>query len=314
MSSPNFFLVGAPKCGTTTLYELFRQHPDIFMPHSDSKESYWLHKEPFYFCPDLEMKDYVSIKDRDQYFGLFQDAGDAKRVGDASAWYLYSKEAPKLIHDFNLDSRIIITIRNPVDWMRSWHHNCLTDADEDIADFGKALRAESDRAAGKRIPRMGSYPRCLRYRHASRFSEQIQRYFDQFGRDNVKVIFMEDIPTRPKETLSNLFAFLGVDSALEFPVPIENPSRVLPATHRIEARIQRSLMGRPGLHRAVDGISRRIPGFVGKSYRALTDKLPPFSDKKIDPQLRKELLSEYQDEITRLGTLIDRDLGHWMKN
>ena len=83
---PDFFIVGAPKCGTTALYAYLRQHPQIFMP---------FHKEPLFFGDDLSHR--YGRMSTDEYLALVDGAGDGQRVGEASAWYLYSSSAAEEI-------------------------------------------------------------------------------------------------------------------------------------------------------------------------------------------------------------------------
>ncbi|HEY3521257.1 MAG TPA: hypothetical protein VGK80_09470, partial [Rhodanobacteraceae bacterium] len=90
-TGPNLFLVGAPKCGTTSLYEYLRKHPQIFFPTGEEESTYWLAKEPAYFCVDLNLPAEKSIKDEQVYLALYGGAEGYKWRGDASAFYLYSK-------------------------------------------------------------------------------------------------------------------------------------------------------------------------------------------------------------------------------
>ena len=79
MRKPDVFIVGAPKCGTTSMYHYLRQHPDVFMPPK---------KEPHSFASDLDAPYFVRAEQ--EYLALFEEGAWAKRVGEASTWYLYS--------------------------------------------------------------------------------------------------------------------------------------------------------------------------------------------------------------------------------
>src|SRR5436190_21521408 len=109
MKTPNFFIVGAPKCGTTAMYEFLKQHPQIFMTR----------KEVDFFGSDLYMKE--RIRDESAYLQLFAAATDEFRVGEGSVWYLYSKRAAAEIKRFVSDARIIIQLRDPTDMIYSLH-------------------------------------------------------------------------------------------------------------------------------------------------------------------------------------------------
>ena len=106
-AGPNFFIVGAPRCGTTFLYETLRRHPDVFMPER---------KEPGFFCPDLDTGSSADsvffVRDRDAYLRLFRDGAGCRLRGEATTWYLYSQAAPRLIHAHAPGAKIIAILRD----------------------------------------------------------------------------------------------------------------------------------------------------------------------------------------------------------
>ena len=138
---PNFFIVGAPKCGTSALYEYLGAHPEIFMSP---------YKEPHFFGSDLQQRWRPT---KSQYFSCFAKARDEKRVGEASVHYLYSKCAAAEIKEFCPEARIIIMLRDPVEMLYSLHSQSIFSGNEVINDFEEALEAEADRKLGRRIPR-----------------------------------------------------------------------------------------------------------------------------------------------------------------
>lgn len=177
MSKPDFFIVGAPKCGTMSLYRHLRQHPEIFMPTT---------KEPHFFGRDLPILPHTCVRNASKYRELFADAGNAKRIGEASVWYLYSKQASREIHEFNPSARILISLRNPVDMLYSLHGQFLRSAREEILDFEEALAAEDDRRKGRRIPKTARFPQSLLYTQVVSFTGQVERYFEKFGRERCR--------------------------------------------------------------------------------------------------------------------------------
>lgn len=304
---PNFFIVGAPKCGTSALYHSLLGHPEVFLPRSPSPETYWIQKEPMYFCDDLGIADWIRISRREDYLKMFEGAGEARRVGEVSALYLLSSGAAERIHDFTGgDCRIIITLRPPVDWMRSWHHDCLRYAHENVGDFRKALELEPRREQGRDIPPTSGFGGCLGYRKGARFSEQVARYFDRFGRDRVKVILLEDMTRNPEKVMIEIAHFLGISP--EFPLPLDrqNDSQALTLTHLLEFRIRRKLSHFPKLERLATAP-------LNAYQRAMLRFLPPLSDKSIDSELRLQLIEEFRPEVDRLSVLLDRDLSHWYR-
>jgi Sulfotransferase family len=113
---PDFYIVGAPRCGTTFMYEYLRQHPQIFMPDN---------KEPNFMCKDLDSGSYLDslsfMRDEAAYIRLFAGAPAGSLRGEASTWYLYSETAAGLIKAMNPDSRVIIMLRDPVEMLYSLH-------------------------------------------------------------------------------------------------------------------------------------------------------------------------------------------------
>ena len=308
MNRPSFFLVGAAKCGTTALYECLRQHPGIFMPHTDDPSRYWLHKEPFHFCGDLGVAEWLRVVEDDEYLKLFEEAAEDVVCGTATAWKIFSREAPARIKEFEPKAKIVIMLRPPVTWMRSWHHDLLRYAYEDKVSFGEALGMEADRKEGKNMPRRPAFAGCLQYREAARFSEQVERYYEVFGCENIFVGLLEDFEREPQDFLKKLLGFLEVDSTVELEVTRENDSPPLRGTHHFDLAVGRFMDRVPG----GGGLKKIFRKSLEGKYRKVTDKVfAPMSDKKIDSIVEEELLEEFEPEVAKLGKLIGRDLSHW---
>ncbi|MCP2728272.1 sulfotransferase family protein [Limnofasciculus baicalensis] len=104
MKKPNLFVVGAPKCGTTSMHNYLGQHPEIFMSSP---------KELHYFSRDIDCFT-GKIKELYNYLQLFDSAGNAKYIGESSPEYLYSEVASQQIKELCSDAKIIIMLRNPL--------------------------------------------------------------------------------------------------------------------------------------------------------------------------------------------------------
>ena len=306
---PNLFLVGAPKCGTTSLYEYLRAHPQIFFPrgenseHGDASPGYWRAKEPAFFCADLELPAYKSIKEEAEYLRLYAGSERYKWRGDASAFYLYSRVAAERIHAFCPDARILITLRPPVEQMHSWHNDCLLGPTEDIADFHEAIDASDDRRRGLRLAPLG-IPAWQDYFGVSQFAEQVKRYLRVFGRDSVHVVLLEDIAARPEETYRGILAFLGVDASFvpEFRVYNEPPvrgkfERALNVVHSL-----------PGIRQAADLV---FPYPVRRRLVERVRHLEAGRSRPEDPR-DAELRARCRPDVEELAAAIGRDLSHWM--
>jgi hypothetical protein len=297
MKEPDFFIVGAFKAGTTALYEYLRAHPQVFMP---------FHKEPMYFGSDLDAR-YARMT-RDEYLALFADARTDQRAGEASPWYLYSTTAASEIHEFNPEAQIIVMLRNPVDVMHAQHAQLLFNHREDLADFEAALAAEADRRAGRRIPAGALRREALFYRHSVRFAEQLERYFDVFGRERVHVIVFDDFRDRTAGTYAGVLRFLGVDESFRPEFEVRNPNRRVRS-----AALQRAVFRPPGPLRRLVPWLRRFP-LVHRLRDALVSaNSAPEARAQMDPALRQRLTAELAPEVEALGRLIGRDLSAWTR-
>ena len=299
---PDTFIIGAPKSGTTSLYEHLRGHPQVFLPSV---------KEPCYFARDLARdiagSFMVHDRDRETYLALFEGAGDARRVGEGSTRYLYSHDAPALIREVQPQARIVAMLRNPVDMIYSLHDHKLAGGTEDVADFAQALALEDERRAGRRLPPM-SNPLLATYTDRARFGEQLARWLEVFPREQLHVMIFEDFLARPAAEFGRLLEFLGLD-------PAYRPASF--AAHNI-AHGTRSLRLRAVLHsRPAQWLAwRALPRLIGEArthrlVRAVAQS--PLRRRRsrrvaLSVELRQRLEAELAPDVERLGELLGRDL------
>lgn len=297
---PNFFIVGAPRCGTTAMYEYLRQHPDIFMANE---------KEPHFFGTDLIQTPKFPYYKRDMewYLSTFVEAGPKIMLGEASILYLKSKLAASEIKEFSPDAKIIAMLRNPVDMLSSMHSHVLYDGSEDIEDFELALEAQTDRELGRRIPKGCGIVDYLLYKDIANYSDQLERYFAEFDRDKVHVIIFDDFRSETPNVYAETLQFLGVDSRFQPEFSTINENR------RIRNGLLRALWtNRPNFvqQMLLDRVSpsrprRLIIGALQRMYRRPAPRTP------MDPDFRRRLQEEFTPEVDRLGNLLGRDLTHW---
>lgn len=294
---PDFFIVGAFKAGTTALYDYLRQHPQVFMP---------FHKEPLFFGDDLSRR--YGRMSMERYLALFAGVRAGQRIGEASAWYLYSRTAAREIAAFAPGAQIIVMLRNPVDVMHAQHSQLLFNVEEDLVDFGAALEAEPARRRGDRLPPGPLRVETLYYRESVRFAEQLERYRAVFGPERIHVILYDDFRDATAATYRGVLEFLRVDPQFRPELGVRNPNR--------RARIgplQRVIYQPPGpLLRLVPWL-RRFPLVHSVRDRLLRLNSSAVHRPPMDPALRRQLLDEQADEIQRLGRLINRDLSGWLE-
>ena len=202
MTKPNLFIVGAPKCGTTFLYHYLKKHSDIYFPEF---------KEPHFFGSDLIRRNGAYNLSLDEYYNLFKT--DKKIIGEASTFYIFSKNAAKEIYDFNPKAKIIIMLRDFVDLVYSLHSQFVFSGDEVIEDFNKALDLENDRLNGINIPDQTTVVNKLFYtKNILSLPENINSFINYFEKENIKFIFLDDIQNNPEKVYSETLSFLNIDS------------------------------------------------------------------------------------------------------
>jgi hypothetical protein len=296
MHLPNFFLVGAPKCGTSAMVSYLRLHPDIFIPP---------YKEFHYFGSDTF---FPRRPDRDEYLAVFAEARGEERIGEGSTSYLVSKRAAAEIKAFNPDARILIMLRNPVDMMYSLHSEVLYWVNEDIADFEKALAAEPRRKQGTGLPRRIHIADFLYYREMARYTPQVERYFDTFGREYVHVILHDDCKGDMAAVFRDTLRFLGVNPELRVEFATKNGNK------RVRSRaFQDFLLNPPWPVRWVrdDVLPNRMRELVFGKLRGLNTVFEPRPP--MNPEFRRRLQAEFAPEVERLGKLLGRELSHWSR-
>ncbi|MBO9997919.1 MAG: sulfotransferase [Cyanobacteria bacterium SID2] len=209
---PSFFIVGAAKSGTSSLWHYLKQHPSIFM--SSPKEPNFfvfkgvdLHHQKGPSRPDILYRKLYrnSILNFDEYQNLFEDARDIPAVGEASVRYLYFPETARRIHEKIPDAKIIVMLRNPIERLYS-HYNMNYRSLLEPLSLDKALDREAERI-------QAGWDYDWHYTKVGMYYPQIEKYINCFGRENVKVIIYDDFNKNPIEISHEVYRFLGVDDS-----------------------------------------------------------------------------------------------------
>jgi hypothetical protein len=289
---PDFYLVGAPKCGSTAVYEFLRQHPEIFLPRT---------KELLVYGSDLSFPTRLSEREFAAHFG---ERRDERRVGTAHTAYLQSRRAATEIKSRRPDADIIIMLRNPVAMLHSWHSELLYETIEDIEDFEAALDAEPDRRRGKRIPQKArqSYIESLYYSDVAAFGAQVKRYVDAFGRAHVHVILHDDLSADPHHTYRATLRFLGVDADFVPSFAVHNPNKAVRSRALQRLYFDTSTPGRRVVRSLIPSRMRQ---------RLLTMNARHGPRPQMPPDVDRRLQRMFRDDILRLGELLGRDLSEW---
>jgi len=270
-------------------------------------------KEMHFFGMDLRFGPHFFRRDLAAYLAEFDAWNGQRRVGEASVWYLFSTQAASEIRAFTPDARIIIMLREPVEMLHSLYHYFRYDGNEPLPTFEQALAAEADRVAGRRLSRQTYFPQGLAYRQVVRYTEQVRRYFDTFGRERVHVIIYDDFAADVFGSYRQTLSFLGVESKGCDPgFEVVNPAK------RIRSPALRAVTGdpllrsavlalRPWMPRGIFAVLQRIDTRL-REFNACVERRPP-----MPPELRARLKREFAPEVERLSELLGRDLTHWSR-
>jgi hypothetical protein len=196
MKKPNFFIIGAPKCGTTSLADWLRAHPNVFITDP---------KEPMFFNSDVG---FLTISARESYEALFSRAGEEHiAVGEASTWYLWSKEAVPNILQYAPGARFIAMLRFPPEMAMSLHaQEC--GGGEDVSDFVKAWNLQPERAKGHFLPAFCRAPDLYQYGERCSIGTQLERLLRNIPATKVLILFLEEMAAEPVGQWQRVLRFL----------------------------------------------------------------------------------------------------------
>ena len=295
---PNAFIVGAPRCGTTAMFSLLAQHPDVSV--SDIKE-------PYYFCTDFheESDRYHArrmrfpVRTEAEYLALFRGPSRPVVV-EATPAYLRSRDAPTNIHAFEPAARILVMVREPVELLRSLHAKMLSRGHEVLENFREAIDAEPARRTGRQLPAGLFWPSSLYYSEWIAFAAQIERYRAVFTADRVKVVVYDDFQRNNASTYAEIARFLGLDASFQ----------ATPARTNVNRSVRFPLLARSlawvGDLPVKYVLSERQRQRFGRAIRRVN--LKPVHRAPLEPVLRREFMSRFRPEVERLSAVLQRDL------
>ena len=300
MARPDFFIIGAPKCGTTALSEYLRQHPKI---------GFSTPKEPIYFALDFPKA--RNFTEEGEYlgkcFGHCRGQGYLA-IGEGSTAYFFSEYAVPNILEFEPDAKIIVMLRNPVDMIHALHGQKLLSLEDDVADFETAWALQEKRARGESLPRFCLEPALLQYARLGKLGSHLQRIFSQVPERQRKVLLFDDFQKDTRWVYLVVLEFLGVppDDRVEFPRINESRKFLLHRLYEFSHRPPERLVKWAFLVRDALGIER-----LDILSRLQKWNVKPARRKPLSPDMRKTLVAEFSDDIDLLSELLHRDLSHW---
>lgn len=286
MKGSIFFVVGAAKAGTTSIFEYLKQHPQVYVhPYKDIA---------CYFCETYGM----SIT-RDEFIRMLSP-GDprAKAIGDICSDYLCEPNAMHGIADMFPDAKIIVVLRNPADRAFSLYQWMVREGYEYMPTFERALASEMFRASRKLkgADLISPSKQAYLYFHSGLYSEQVKRVFAYFPRPQVLAMKYDDLVRNPTEFMHRIYEFIGVDPTFRPAITVYNRGR-WPLFPRFQYYCRRYL-------------GRVLPDFIVKSLMA--SNLLLSRKQTLNGTLRSELLARYVADIGETAKITGLDLRAWL--
>lgn len=314
LNTPNFFIIGAGKTGTTSLHDYLNQHPQIYMSPV---------KEPCYFAPEIRAENFSPdfrghlqrqtrklktilkdgepvqplgwiAQDWENYLRLFRNVRAEKAIGEASAAYLWSAAAAVNIHARIPEARIVMILRDPAERAFSQYLHQVS-----VGLTRASFRQHIERALRDPHRHLSIYYPFL---EAGLYAAQVKRFLDLFPRDQVRIYWYEEAWSNPSHLLRDLFQFLEVDPEFQPDTTRKSLERRRPRFGRAHYYLKKFKVWRP--LRALVPESLR-PGLRGAAFRSGIAI-------KIDPADRQFLIDYYRPDVEHLSNLLNRDLTAWL--
>lgn len=288
----NFICVGTQKAGTTTLHDILKRHPDIFLP--ENKEAHFFEDE------DIYENGLIWWKNK-----FFSNYCSQESVGVFTPEYLYYDKVPNRIYnDLGSKTKIIIILRNPVD--RAYSHYLMEKLrGYETASFERAIESES-----ARIKKGKFYKYHFSYLARGLYFDQLNRYYDLFKSENILVLnFENDVVMNLEYTVNTIQSFLGV-KVRDLDVKIQSNR-----SYNARLPFLNRWLNRPNWIKKVGTILIR-----GKKNRSVVRKVilrfnRIQNDHKLPLRVKHVLLEKYfMDDIRKVETKFNLNLKHWYEN
>jgi hypothetical protein len=289
--NPNFLCVGTQKSGTTFLYHILKQHPQVFLP---------IKKELHFFDDQSNYKKGMQFYLKQNFSTVKNEAA----IGEISPGYMYFDYVPKRIYE-ELGNKIkfIFILRDPV--KRAYSHYLMSCAKGfENQDFENALNLENDR-----IKKSHMKNKKFSYFHRGLYAAQIKEYVKFFPIENMKFIKFEDFISNKEDVLKEVCEFLEVDPHYAFDFNIEI-NQAYKAKNKIIARVVSHINKTISKNNILTSMmTGKIREFVKKAYR---NRIMQKVEKSISSETEKELRIKYHDDVLETMKLTKLDLSDWL--
>lgn len=295
---PNFFVIGAQRCGSTSMWRYLRAHPEIFMADA---------KEPGFVCftggvpvfshgGDPNFLGQI-VTDEAAYLELFSEGADHRYRGESSSFYLYFDEAQAELQRRFPDARLLIILRDPIDRIWSSFNYLRRLGGEPIDSLEAALDAEPVRIDENWEP-------LFHYVTESRYAEQLERLYEKFDRSQVFVSVLERLESDGDAEMRRIFDWLGVDAAADVGVSVTHNSAKGSRLPMLDKVLTPGFMPPSVADRIPRGLKDRAVALRERNRSQEYDGMPD--------EIRDRLQAALADDMARLAPLVDFDpADHW---
>jgi hypothetical protein len=286
----DFFIVGVPKAGTTSLYHYLNEHPEINMSSQ---------KEPDYFSDaDVQNEGMYYGKNRidtiKKYHGLFDNNSESKLKGEASVSYLFYKNVPQKIKRYNPDAKIIIMLRDPIDrafshYLMDYRLGLVSDSFEDIID--------------RKSVHKNAKLFYQQYIELSEYANQVKRYLDVFDGKEILFIEYEDLKMDVLGIVRKTYLFLGVNQVYEPDVNKKHNTYTMPKNSIIRFIYSFVILRNILAFFFSKNLVNRIRAALFKN-----DKKPVLLD-----ETRNRFKQLFANDVNVLGKVLNKNFSRWTK-
>ncbi len=288
-------IIGAPKSGTTTIFDLFSTHNEIFTP---------IIKEPHFFLD--EISDQKTISDTGTYQKIFADAAADEKILEASVWYYRTPNALKRALTANPEMKFVLCVRNPVTMVPSLHGQLLHSLLEDEEDLNKAWSlAVHRRKKSQLFPKIS----LTVYQDAALYGTYLEEILSVVPRDKLKIVVFERLISEPSTVVIELCDFFQVER-----LEIDNLSNTNPRTALKYKFVKRLMMNQSLPARFLKKLSKSLLGDI--FYYKLVKTSVALNSRKtarptLDDILKENVIAHYKQEVIRFRHLSGLDLKEW---
>lgn len=291
----DFFIIGAPKAGTTSIANYLEQHPKVCISSV---------KEPFYF--NASSPKFRGFINWNEYKKLYKKCEGNSLKGEGTTWYLYSEDAIDNILAHNSNAKFIVCLRNPVESVVSWHKQMMLTGAESLEDFEEAWNAEKKRVVKNYKPPVYDDLSVLRYREIYKLGSQAQRLYKKVPKENIHIILYDDLKKDVKKVYIDLLKFLNLSTDINVSFDIHYPrsstkNRLMQKIGMLFSYRQRVKLAYYMQNLGID---------IYSLYLRLNTK--PAEKEVVSQNIKKEILEHYEDEIKLLMKKTGLNLSHWL--